>query len=221
MARTTKKKFNLSEHNRTVLGYLVRPSWLSGFLAVVVSLSVVIGIIIASHYNGSTLQQLFDAHTTATNTSVSSTSEAVSNNFSTNVIVSDVPLFIFWAGVGLVVYSLAANIVKALGGAVDLEEEMHYVNLNQRELLRTQGERLAIRIAILLLWLVFMRYTAHVILPYAISLVHVSIESRGSLAGSGYPLAAICLLAVCLHLHTIFLRMLLFKPRVFWQSAYD
>ena len=221
MAQITKNFFNFSKHNRTVLGYLVRPSWFSGFMAVVISLGIVIVVIISSHYNGSALQELFTVHTTSANASVSTTSAAVSSQFSTNVAISDAPLFIFWAGVGLIVYSLADNVVKVLRGAVNLEEEMHYVNLDRHKLLQTAVERLVTRLVILLFWFAFMRYTAHVILPYAISLAHVSIDKNGLLAGSSYPLGAICLLALCFHIHTIFLRLVLFRPRVFWQSAYD
>ena len=222
MALLIKNFFSPSKHNRTVLGYLVRPSWLSGFVAAVVGLAVVVLVIISGHYSGSTLQQLFvNVRGANTNASVASTSATVSTHFSTNVIVSDIPLFIFWAGVGLVIYSLASNIFGALRSVVDLEEEMHYVNLNRRELLQQAVERLVIRVVILLLWLAFVNYSTHTILPYAISLARVSTGNHGFLVSASYPLGAVCLLAACLHLHTIFLRMLLLKPRVFWQSAYD
>ncbi len=137
------------------------------------------------------------------------------------MIISDIPLLIFWAGVGLIVYSLAANIVNALRGAVDLEEELHYVNLDKHELLKQAIERLLIRVVILFLWLAFINFTAHFILPYVIGLARVSTNDRGLLVSFSYPLAAIIFMTLSIHLHTIMLRLLLFKPRVFWQSAYD
>ena len=226
MSRQTRRLFSFSKHEDVILGYLLRPSWFSGLVSILVSTGVVLGAVLTFvHYNGSTLsgnlRQLLDLHGQVVTPSVNSTYQTLGNNFSSNVLISDIPLFIFWAGVGLVVYSFTTNIFGALRNVAELGAQLGYVNANRRELVTAALEHLLIRATVLVAWLLFMRYTAHVLLPYVIAVAHAGLGNIPTITAAGYMLWGIFLLAVCLHLHTILLRLLLLKPRVFWQSAYD
>jgi hypothetical protein len=206
--------------NRKLFIALLTPSWLSGLLAVTVSAIAIIGTIGMNYYSNHGLQGLFNLHGVSSNASISSTSQVLSTNFSASTAVSDIPLFIFWAGVGVIVYSLASNVVSALRDAVDIGEELNYVNVNRRTLVQTAFGHLAIRVVILGVWFAFLRYTTRVILPFVFSITHVSTGHVSAVIVVGYPAAAISILVVCLHIHTILLRGLLLKPRLFSQVRY-
>jgi hypothetical protein len=206
--------------SRKLLTSLLTPSWLSGLLVVTISAVAIVGTVGMNYYSSHGLQGLFNLHGIGSNASVSSTSQELSTNFSASTAVSDIPLFIFWAGVGIIVYSLASNIVSALRDVVDIGEELNYVNVNRRTLVRTAFGRLAIRVVILGVWFAFLRYTTRVILPFVFSITHVSTGHVSTVMAIGYPAAAIGILIICLHIHTILLRGLLLKPRLFSQARY-
>ncbi len=227
MSRQTRRLFSVSKHDKLVLNYLLLPSWLSGLLVGLASVLIVAVAVSSSvrYYGnslGGTLQQLFNLyHAGHPPTSVSTTYQTLGNNFSASTLVSDIPLFIFWAGVGLVVYSFAANIFNALQNVADLKAELTYVNADRHELLLAAFEHLAIRLAVLVLWVPFLLLTGHVLLPYTIAVAHAGTGTISSWLAAGYIIWAVFLLALCLHIHTVLLRVLLLKPRVFWQSTYD
>jgi hypothetical protein len=75
-------------------------------------------------------------------------------------------------------------------------------------------------VVILLGWFFFARYTLHVVVPYVIAIAYVATGTFEWLIGIGYFLCAAGLLAVCLHVHIILLRLLFMRPRLFGRSTY-
>src|SRR4051812_15100251 len=111
MADITKPESTNSWYDREVLGALLAPSWLSGLGAILGSLVILTGTIIVLHFPGSSLQQLIQAHRHESQpVSISYNYEVVDNNFSANNFISNLPLFVFWGCVGLIVYSFVINI---------------------------------------------------------------------------------------------------------------
>jgi hypothetical protein len=199
-----------------LLGQLLAPSWLSGLLSVIVGLAVVAGTVAALHYNGSNIQLLQQTQANQPH-AISKNSDSLNDGFTANQFISDIPLLILWAGVGLIAYSLTMQIIKIFTRAVNLEQEMNYVHTDRHQLLRQTLLRFSLRVLILLTWLLYIRFTIHVLVPYVIALAYAGSGGLGWLADAGYLLGATGLMIIGCHLHAIMLRLILLRPRAFGQ----
>lgn len=193
---------------------LVSPSWLSGLFVVVASLIIVLGSIGLLYYHSSNLHLLHvpnDSH----QATVTDNYQTIDDRFSPDVILSDIPLFIFWGGVGIAAYALTMSLVTALHSAAEVHEELDYVNSNRQQLLRFAGERFAIRLSALVAWFIYLRYTQHVLMPYAVALGFAGTTIGGWFQGAGYVLGAIGISVFVLHIHVVLVRLIALKPRLF------
>ena len=192
---------------------LLKPSWVSGLICVLASIAIVVASLAALFYKGSSLKILVqlqrDAATTSTNY------QAVDTTMANNAFLSNVPLLVFWAGVGIVAYACTSAIVQALRSAAELEQEMSYVHIQRRELIRTAFERLAIRLFSLTVWFIYLHFTIHTVIPYAVAVSYAgTLESSWAL-GVLYVLGAVSVLIVSMHAHTVLLRLVALRPRLF------
>lgn len=208
----------ISRDDLSAFGVLLKPSWLSGLLAVVVSVAIVAGAVTLLHYNGSSWQQLITEQRQQTS-EVSANSTTFENEVTSNVLVSSLPLLVFWAGIGIIVYSFLIAIMDVFRNALELKEEMHYVHANRRVLLQQAVFHLFLRGIFLATWVAYANFTLHAILPYVIAMSYAGSGGLGWLYNSTYLVGAVIIGTACLHLHTILLRLLLLKPRMFGQTA--
>lgn len=213
---TNKSGISLSRDDLNELGVLLKPSWLSGLIAVVVSLVIVVGTVAMIHYNGSSWQLLLSHQQHHT---VESNSVAFEQQVTKNVFVSNLPLLVFWAGVGMIVYSFIIALSDVFRNVLELKEEMHYVHANRKRLLRQAVLHLVLRATFLAVWVACVHYTIHVLLPYIIALAYAGSGDIGWLYNSTYLVGALIISAISLHLHTVLLRLVLLKPRLFGQAA--
>lgn len=209
------KHLSSSSSESTSLDLLFKPSWLSGLVIVLVSLGLILGTVLSVQYQESSLR-LLRAENTQPHT-LSTGYKTIDTNFSTNTAIGYIPLFIFWAGIGLIVYSFTMAAVNAVRNAAELEAETHYVNVNRQALLLHAAERVILRFVVLVAWLLYIKFTLHVILPYALAVAYAATGSIGYLASVGYILWGISLLCIGLHLHIILMRLFVLRPRLFGQ----
>jgi multisubunit Na+/H+ antiporter MnhB subunit len=193
---------------------LITPSWVSLLLGIIVSLIVVLGSLGLAYYRSSALQTLINLDHTQT-TKVDGSYAVTGRNDRLSVILSDLPLFIFWAGVGMAAYSFTSGIWGSFRSVAELGEEMNYVHVQRRELLTYALERLALRIGALIGLLVLLNYTVHRILPYSVALSYAGTTETSWLTGALYVLFGIFILLVVTHVHTILLRLIVLRPRLF------
>lgn len=200
-----------------LFGQLVTPSWLSGLVAVVASLALVTTAAVTLHYNGSSLQLL--RQTQADSQSViAQDSNSVNANLTANWFVSDIPLLVLWGAVGWLAYLLVTQTIRAFTNAIDLHSELQYVHANRRQQLQQIFLRFGIRLILLVTWLLYAEFTIHVLVPYIMALADAGSGGLGWLADTTYLLSAMGLTVVCVHLHTVMLRLVLLRPRVFGQA---
>jgi hypothetical protein len=215
-----KKMLKTSDYDRRLIGLLLLPSWLSGLVAVCGGLAVTVASIVISRYQGSSLQlELFNYRATPA-PNLTTSYQTVGTNLSANTFVSDLPLFLFWALAGLIVYLFASSLFGVLQNVAELKSELDYVHTDRRQLIDIALLHLAFRLGVLLFWLPYLLFFFHHVVPYSIAAAHVASASLISLNGLMYSLLAFLVIAGSLHIHAILLRLLFLKPRVFTNALY-
>ena len=206
-------KLRLSSQDRHEIGLLLTPSWLSGLIAVVIGLTIGVGVIITFEAHNSLLQQQLlswqqpqAALTTPSQTLTQNDRPTLSGSW---------PLLVLWSLAGLVVYIIAASIVHSLAQAEELRESLDYVNAKPRSALASTAEHILLRIIAVILLVVFLIAFWHQIIPYSITAAHASASDLWSLDGGLYALLAVALIAISIHIQAILLRLSLGRARVF------
>lgn len=193
-----------------------RPSWFSLLVSIALSLTIVIGTIVISHYNGSVLQkQLFDFRATQDTATITGDYDSIGDDISDNSLVSNLPLLFFWGLVGVAVYSLTINITSTLGNAVTFRKELGYVHANRSKLMRAALSRFVFRLGAVAAEAGLTVISLHQLLPYAIAVSHASSINLISLGGAGYSLLALTVVMLTAYVHTVLLRLVFLKPRIF------
>lgn len=200
-----------------LFGILLGPSWLSGVTIMLVSVASCFGIVLVSRYQASSIRLDFLDYQAG---QVSHTYQSVNNDLLSNPLFSNLPLLVFWGLVGIVVYLFAANILTAIHDTAELTNELHYVHADRHKLLWGPARRLFIRLVTLSAWFVYMLFFLHHVVPYCIAASIVASAQFQVWQSSTYVLLAIGVLAAALHVHTIFLRLFLLRPRVFSSTLY-
>lgn len=220
MANKLKQLLDTTDDNHKLWVALLTPSWLSGLVVVIASLAVMVITLVTLNFPGSSLQVLLNDQKSNVQSGLSNTSSTISSNFSSSELISDIPLFILWGCVGLLAYSFATSVVGAFQTAHDFRAELHYTNLNRRQLLIHAWRQLATRIATLVVWFLLIHLTIRIILPYAVALTQFAGGTVGlanTILNAG---VAFVVLTLCLHLHTIVLRLIFLRPRILSTALY-
>ncbi|MEO8104878.1 MAG: hypothetical protein ABI602_00895 [Candidatus Saccharibacteria bacterium] len=195
-----------SQHTRAVL----TPSILSGIVMAVLAVGTVFISLVATYGSSGVLQQgLGAAHSLS-----APTYHQITDSLARNPVASNAPLFLLWAAIGIIVYLFAVNIVSALGHGVQMEEELNYVNVPRRKLIRYEIMLLFIRLAVLLGWLLYLQVFVGRLLPFALAVVAAA-RSENLAVEVGQIIVVTGGLFIGLHLHLVFLRLLLLKTRLF------
>lgn len=204
--------------NNKNIALLVTPSWIVNFVAVSVAVLLTGAVIVLSRYQGSELrQQIFEAQqsqTTMQPQAVSTTFTNVGNYIAGNKILGNMPLLLTWACVGLLVYFLAISVAKVFGTAVEVHDELEYVHVSRQQLLREALVHLAVRIAAMIGWLLFIELSLKVLVPYALACANIAAQSL-SITSVAYGLLAAAVLYFDVCLHAVFLRLIFLRPRLF------
>jgi hypothetical protein len=201
--------------NRRLIGYLFTPSLLSGLVCTIAALSLTLATIGFLQYSGSSLKIDYQNYQAASH------DQSVADSYRTDAmfkLISSAPLLAFWALVGLVVYLLATSVVTAVQQANEMKHELDYVNSNRTRLLGTVFLHFVIRCAVIAIWLPYLLFFFHQVVPYAIT----AAEAGGLLTLDGVvgAVLSVIIMALALHVHVFLLRVLLLRPRVLSRALY-
>lgn len=204
--------------NLQLIGVLLTPSWLSGFVSVVTSSGLAIFSVALAHYKGSDTQLQFYNYNAQRSHEISQT---IGRVLDSNQLISNLPLLVFWCLVGIVVYLFASNVASAFRQAADLRDQLtHFAHISRRSLVRSAGERFGLRLTILLLWIPYLLFFFNQLVPYLIALALSASFELTTVGGIGYLLFAILIGSVGLHLHVVLLRLLILRPRLSSSDIY-
>lgn len=208
--------------NYKTLALLLAPSWLSGLLVGLAALVGAAGTALLVRFPGSSLQQeLFTLKNTGALPSASDTYQTLTGRLAQNTIISNLPLFLFWAGLGLIVYFLAVGIYAAMQDVAEVRDEMGYVNDPRHQLVREAIEQMLLRVVAVACWIAYLQLFLKVVLPYGLAAAQVAGGGDSPALGLGYGLLAFIVLAAGLHLQVIFLRLSFLRARLFGGATYS
>lgn len=205
---------NIERQNKG-LGLLLTPSWLLNFVAISFSVLLTAGVIVLDLYQRSDLrQQIFEAGYSIESSSWGSVALNVGKYIARNHFLSNLPLLITWACVGLIVYFFAASIASSFSHMVDVRDEMGYVHVSRNQVLREAFSHLLVRAAATLCLFLFTKLSLSLFIPYALAAAHIATESS-SLSTIGFALLSVVVLYFVIYIATIFLRLIVLRPRIF------
>lgn len=214
------KKLRLTERDKRWINLLITPSWISLLLGICCAFGLLMGVLIASQFEGTRYQQqVAEMRAKQINAHYSSDDE-VFEGLEGNTFTDIIPLLVLWGVVGIVVFFFASSIVQVLQHTAEFKEELGYVNADRKEMLKTAFIHLGIRIVVAGAWIVFILFFFDKIVPYgieaALAVSAVGLHPESML----YALLCLVVVAVAMHVHTIFFRLLMLKPRVFSKALY-
>lgn len=202
MAETNETQFELR-----LLGTLLKPSYLSGTIAVLSTLLIIGSALLArAFWSSGWLPDTLRTVSASNNQLFQNKTGDGSSPF--NVVL----LFLFWACVGLTVYFIVIGIAHAAAEAKELEQEMTFVHGNRKQIIKNFAERLLTRIVGLVLAFVAVALYLKNLVPYGVTTARGVTTSPWSIAL--VVLAAVSLL-VMMHLITVLLRLVALRPRLF------
>ena len=185
---------------------LLIPSWLSGvFTATVSIVATLLAVVIA---NGS--QNVLRDGVDSANSLTGPTLKRTVDLFAQSTIVSNLPLILLYAAVGVLVYLLALHVINGLRGTVELTQTMGYVNGHKDRIVVSTLTRLVIRVVIVVAWLIYAFIFIKTILPKFTVLTH-SVVNNGLIQGILDAVLAAVLLALAVHIHVVFFRFFLLR----------
>lgn len=201
--------------NHRLLGILLTPSWLSTLIVLTAATGITGGVIAISHFSGSDIQALYSSY------QANKAQQGLLESYRTDklhAIISAAPLMVFWSLIGLVVYLLATNIVGSIKQAGEMKNELDYVNIDRTQLLRTAGLHFLVRVIVMAVWLPYIFFFFHHVLPYVITAATVG--ALLTIDNILYIALAIFVMSFALHIHVILLRLLLLRPRIMSRALY-
>lgn len=112
------------------------------------------------------------------------------------------------------VYAILQTLSKVIVGSYDTWHVFHDPAQGKENMEKEVGTRLTVRLMTILLWIAYTYFFLTILLPYCIFASRIGISHIFEWEGL-YALAGFLLLLASLHVHIIFIRLLLLRPRVF------
>lgn len=145
------------------------------------------------------------------------TTKSLFSNFGeivfSNPLVNKLLFFSFWLFIGLVVYVFISGAGSSIGAAQKLHEEEKLLHMHKKKLEQEFMLRLLLRGLALSAWVLYTVIFMKLLLPFAVLSFQVMSGNDISLQNIAIGCLGFTVLALALHLHVVFLRCFLLRPR--------
>lgn len=201
----------MSEQRSYILR-LIAPSYFSGFVSVLLSVSVIAVVLTPFLYKGSYLERYGEVVRLYPG-GWGDTYAKIGSQLNTNELVGNIVIFCAWAIVGLAVYSLILAFLSLFINAVTFANLLGFKNTDKKTLIMQTFEKLAVRIFGVVCLALFLVFVFQYLVPLVLTLVAAAFSSP-PLIGSLYVLAAGVFLSAALHVVVVLLRTIFLRVRV-------
>jgi hypothetical protein len=194
---------------------LMLPSWLSGFLAVTVSVLLIGLTVILTHFGNTVQQSILGLQHVYTQSSVGNKAIMVSDNFASNAVLNNVLIFLLWGSIGLMVFSVVQAVLTEVRHANNVIQELNYINADRRSILRDTFTREVIKVIAFILFWVLLRYAIYKLAPFTITASH-TLAVHPTIVSTWWRILCAALFCILtLHVLTVLLRLTFLRPRIF------
>jgi len=202
-------------HQRILARLLIRPSLFSFLSVFLLALAILLISVWPYAIENPLLNDyLYGPYGIATALQKSQDIANFTTTFSVSPTAYNIMILLVAALVAAGVYAILQLISKVIVGSYDTWHALHDAGSSVQSVEKEIGTRLSIRLASLLLWLAYSYFFFSLIVPYSIFTTRVGIDNLLDWQVINGLIGFLVLLA-SLHLHVIFLRLTLLKPRVF------
>lgn len=195
---------------------VLTPSWSVTVFALTFGILLIGATIALTQFENSELsQQVFAVQSRQQSESQSTGSvyETITNTMTQNDFLNTVPLLLLWAAVGLGVYYLALSAYKVFSQAATLKEQLGYVHMSRQTLIKQEAARLAVRVGALIAFVLLLRVTISVVIPYVMAIAHIAARDVSVVSGA-YVVLGLAVVYVAVWFNTIALRLIVLKTRL-------
>jgi hypothetical protein len=198
---------------------LLLPSWLSGVIALIIGLIIFAGPFLLLHFGTTAQEGFLGLHIVYQHSSLTTIAHSVSTQFLGNPHVGQAVFVGFWGAVGLVTYLIGESLVRRAENFFTIVQEFGYVHVARHQLFQYHLVRSAVQILAVIAWCILLSLFIYKILPYSIAAAQLSSEPGATSSNwlTSLAYSAGCILAI--HALTVFLRLMVLRPRVFGQSS--
>ncbi|HUS26099.1 MAG TPA: hypothetical protein VMY99_02005 [Nevskiaceae bacterium] len=200
-------------HQKRLFGLLLRPS----FFSFTVTGALALALLGAANWSKVANSNLFSGYL-----SLADVLQSAPDGFSAffdvlfaKTFIYNIIIFIVALLVGLLAYVALVGFERGLAGITgSLSDAKNAARMQGRQAKVEAGARLGARFVTLVGWAVYWVVFLKVAVPFCVLAFRTGIDDLGHI-GWGYTLLAFGLLWFCLHLHVVFIRLFLLRPRVF------
>ncbi|GEM_PF-1432008 len=139
--------------------------------------------------------------------------------FSAQYITYEIIVFIFAMLIGFLVYLLLQSISGSIRNFNDIIDQLRGTSgTTKQDLELSVGLQGLIRVSAIFFWFCFWMLTLKILLPYAILATQLTVEDIFTSYDWLYALLGVVVLALTIHIHVVFARLTLLRPRLFGGS---
>lgn len=202
-------------HQRRLAQLLLRPSFFSVVVTMLVAGIILVAALWPEVASGSTLSPyLYGPYGVFTVLEKTSDISKLTTTFLNSTTTYNVVVLAVAALVATGVYMILQTISKIVVGSYDTWHAMHDSGEGSQTVHKEIGAKLTIRLMGVLIWVAFTYFFWSLLLPYSIFTAYAGMDDLFSWHALHAVLGFVILVA-SLHVHVVFLRLLLLRPRVF------
>jgi hypothetical protein len=209
----------ISKNSLRLFYSLLLPSWLSGAIAIFIGITIFVGPYILMHIITTAQEGFLGLNNAYQHSSLTTIDHSISTQFLGNPHVGQAVFIGFWGAVGLVTYLIAESLIRRAESFFTLVQEFGYIHVARHQLFQYHLIRSAVRLLAVIAWCILLPLFIYRLLPYSIAAAQLSSE-QGSTSGdwlTNLAFSAICIVVV--QALTVFLRLMVLRPRLFGQSS--
>lgn len=140
---------------------------------------------------------------------------ALSTTILGNTLLNQVLFFGMWVLVGVAVYVVLIVVGHEFSELHHVQQDFSFANARLSQVMAYHGLRLFIRSIVLAGWGLYWLFFVRIFVPFSLLCAHIGSGQLGTTTGWLYTITGFAVLVVTLHLHLVFLRLLLLRTRLF------
>lgn len=209
-------QYKTASYDVRLFGLALTPSLFSSVVCFVLGLVFVGAIVLNVYFKGSFLPIVFFDWG---NLAISNTGD-VTYGIILQDATNKLSAFTVWALFGLFMIAMGGSAYGIIRKARRLGDQLTDQRLNRKQILFEAFRRLGVQGLIFILWTLYAWVFFKFVFVYVLAASATGASDLPRFEGVGFIIAAVLILICALHMHVVFLRLLILRPRVFGAADY-